>query len=355
MLHSGAFYDVEKKLLEPGELPEHAALVQVAELHDVGDRHLAAGRRLLLERRRVPRRSVGARRRPDDRDHAVGRARCSCGWLVYDGAVAHARRDATRALATVLSIALLFGAICGVRAGVQRARRVHPDRRADRHDHDRQRVVRDRAVAARARRRDDGRARSRTRRCRSRAKQRSIHNNYLTFPLLFIMVSNHFPAATTHHLNWLILIAVMIGGAGVRHFMNMRYRGGGKQLRDGGVARAGDRRWARRARRADGDHAHRRRRRSAASITRCRSRARRRSSASAACRATARTRRTRMFHVAAERRHVRHAGGDPRDGAADQGARGRSARRCRSSTGPRSRTSSAPSSARGSIDGRRLR
>ena len=29
-----------------------------------------------------------------------------------------------------------------------------------------------------------------------RAKQRSIHNNYLTFPLLFIMVSNHFPAAT---------------------------------------------------------------------------------------------------------------------------------------------------------------
>ena len=40
MVHSGAFYDVEKKLLEPGEMPDDAALVQVAELHDVGDRHL---------------------------------------------------------------------------------------------------------------------------------------------------------------------------------------------------------------------------------------------------------------------------------------------------------------------------
>jgi uncharacterized membrane protein len=63
-----------------------------------------------------------------------------------------------------------------------------------------------------------------------RAKQRSIHNNYLTFPLLFIMLSNHTPSATLHYLNWLILIAVLVGGAGVRHFMNIRYRGGGKQL-----------------------------------------------------------------------------------------------------------------------------
>src|SRR5438477_520970 len=63
-----------------------------------------------------------------------------------------------------------------------------------------------------------------------RAKQRSIHNNYLTFPLLFMMLSNHFPSAYGHHLNWLVLIAVMVGGAGVRHFMNVRYRGEGRQM-----------------------------------------------------------------------------------------------------------------------------
>src|SRR5262249_51071332 len=47
---------------------------------------------------------------------------------------------------------------------------------------------------------------------------------------LFIMLSNHFPAATGHPLNWLVLIAVMVGGAGVRHFMNIRYLGAGNQL-----------------------------------------------------------------------------------------------------------------------------
>ena len=56
-----------------------------------------------------------------------------------------------------------------------------------------------------------------------RAKQRSIHNNYMTFPLLFIMLSNHFPGTYSHPLNWLVLFVVMFGGAGVRHFMNIRY------------------------------------------------------------------------------------------------------------------------------------
>ena len=56
-----------------------------------------------------------------------------------------------------------------------------------------------------------------------RAKQRSIHNNYMTFPLLFIMLSNHFPSTYSHPLNWLVLFVVMFGGAGVRHFMNVRY------------------------------------------------------------------------------------------------------------------------------------
>ena len=48
------------------------------------------------------------------------------------------------------------------------------------------------------------------------AKQRSIHNNYFTFPLLFIMISNHFPSTYGHHLKWLILFAVMIGGAAAK-------------------------------------------------------------------------------------------------------------------------------------------
>ena len=56
-----------------------------------------------------------------------------------------------------------------------------------------------------------------------KAKQRSIHNNYMTFPLLFIMLSNHFPGTYSHPLNWLVLYVLMFGGAGIRHFMNIRF------------------------------------------------------------------------------------------------------------------------------------
>jgi uncharacterized membrane protein len=56
-----------------------------------------------------------------------------------------------------------------------------------------------------------------------KAKQRSIHNNYMTFPLIFLMVSNHFPAVYGHRLNWAILTVLMVGGALVRHLMNIRF------------------------------------------------------------------------------------------------------------------------------------
>jgi uncharacterized membrane protein len=60
-----------------------------------------------------------------------------------------------------------------------------------------------------------------------RAKQRSIHNNYMTFPVLFIMISNHFPGTYANTLNWLILAVLMAGSATVRHLMNIRFSYGG--------------------------------------------------------------------------------------------------------------------------------
>ncbi len=55
------------------------------------------------------------------------------------------------------------------------------------------------------------------------AKQRSIHNNYITFPLLFIMLSNHFPETFGNKLNWLVLLVLALGSAGIRHLMNIRF------------------------------------------------------------------------------------------------------------------------------------
>jgi uncharacterized membrane protein len=51
------------------------------------------------------------------------------------------------------------------------------------------------------------------------AKRRSTHNSYLTFPVVFMMLSNHFPGLYGHRLNWLVLILLIVVGAGVRHFM----------------------------------------------------------------------------------------------------------------------------------------
>ncbi len=55
------------------------------------------------------------------------------------------------------------------------------------------------------------------------AKQRSIHNNYFTFPLLFIMLSGHFPSTFSHPQGWLILTVLALGSAGIRHLMNIRF------------------------------------------------------------------------------------------------------------------------------------
>lgn len=55
------------------------------------------------------------------------------------------------------------------------------------------------------------------------AKERSVHNNYFTFPLLFIMLSGHFPQTYDHRLNWLVLLVLAVGSALIRHLMNIRF------------------------------------------------------------------------------------------------------------------------------------
>ncbi len=227
MVHSGAFYEMEKKLLEPGELPANlywfkwqngitwmtgiALLVVVyymngaAFLVDPAVAEIAPSVAISI--------SLGS---------------LFCAWIIYD-ALWKTFGEQNPRIATVLSVMMLFAAIfafaqvfsgraayiqTGVLIGTLMTGNVWmvimPSQRE--------------LIDATKSGREQDPIYS------LRAKQRSIHNNYFTFPLLFIMISNHFPGATTHPLNWFILILVMIGGAGVRHFMNTRYRGEGKQL-----------------------------------------------------------------------------------------------------------------------------
>ncbi|RWI28985.1 urate hydroxylase PuuD [Mesorhizobium sp.] len=55
------------------------------------------------------------------------------------------------------------------------------------------------------------------------AKQRSLHNNYLTLPVLFLMLSNHYPLAFATQFNWVIASLVFIIGVLIRHYFNTRH------------------------------------------------------------------------------------------------------------------------------------
>jgi uncharacterized membrane protein len=59
------------------------------------------------------------------------------------------------------------------------------------------------------------------------AKTRSTHNNYLTLPVLFLMLSTHFPLVYTSQFAFVIVGLVLVSGALVRHFYNVRHAGGG--------------------------------------------------------------------------------------------------------------------------------
>ena len=57
------------------------------------------------------------------------------------------------------------------------------------------------------------------------ALRRSIHNNYFTFQVLFVMVSNHFPSTFGNKYQWIVLAAISIGAAAIKHWLNLREQG----------------------------------------------------------------------------------------------------------------------------------
>ncbi len=54
---------------------------------------------------------------------------------------------------------------------------------------------------------------------------RSLHNNYFTLPVLFVMISNHFPSTFGNDQPWLVLAIISLGAAGVKHYLNLKERG----------------------------------------------------------------------------------------------------------------------------------
>src|SRR5438034_3651092 len=56
-------------------------------------------------------------------------------------------------------------------------------------------------------------------------KQRSVHNTYFTLPVLFTMISNHYPMTYSHPYGWLVLGVIMLAGVLIRQFFVLRHKG----------------------------------------------------------------------------------------------------------------------------------
>ena len=59
-------------------------------------------------------------------------------------------------------------------------------------------------------------------------KQRSVHNTYFTMPVLFVMISNHYPMTYSQPLGWLVLVLIMMAGVLIRQFFVLRHKGQAK-------------------------------------------------------------------------------------------------------------------------------
>lgn len=58
-----------------------------------------------------------------------------------------------------------------------------------------------------------------------KALQRSLHNNYFTLPVIFIMISNHFPSTYGNTFNWLVLMGLSLVSVLVKHYLNLKEKG----------------------------------------------------------------------------------------------------------------------------------
>jgi uncharacterized membrane protein len=220
MVHSGGFYDVVKKQLPPGELPEPlhwfkwqnfttwaSGILLLVVVYYLG------GGGLLID---PSVRAIGV-----GSAAGIGLGSIAAAWVVYDLLFKSPLAKAP-AIAAAAGFAML-GALAAVLGHFLSARAAYihvgvvigtlmtgnvwftiiPSQKE--------------LVAATK----EGRAQDPA--IGKRAKQRSIHNNYLTFPLLFIMISNHFPSTYGSPRAWAILGVLTFGGALVRHFMNIRF------------------------------------------------------------------------------------------------------------------------------------
>lgn len=220
MVHSGGFYQVEKRLIAPGEMPKvlhwfkwEAFFTWLSGIFLLMVVYYLGGGIYLVDEN-VSKISVAEAR-------VIGISLLVVSWIVYDGIWKSVLGQKFSRAATVISVLLAglvtyglsktfsgraafihVGAMFGTIMVANVWMRILPAQRKMIEATEKG-VKPDYSLG-------------------EKAKQRSIHNNYMTFPVIFIMISNHFPSTYGNRRNWLILCGLIIASAMVRHIMNKR-------------------------------------------------------------------------------------------------------------------------------------
>jgi uncharacterized membrane protein/plastocyanin len=223
MTHSGGFYRVEKRKIRAGEMPAvlhwfkwEAALTWLSGIGLLGIVYYMGGGGNLIDPKKLANVGLTA-----GQAKLVGLGTLVVAWVVYDLlCLGLGRSPGLLALVGVAGVAGLacglaevftgrgayihVGAVLGTLMVANVWMRILPAQR--------------RMIAAT----DRGELPDYT--LGERAKLRSVHNNYMTFPVLFIMISNHFPGLYGHPRSWLVLLGLAAVGGGVRHILNIEHR-----------------------------------------------------------------------------------------------------------------------------------
>lgn len=223
MVHSGGFYLVERKIMAPGGVPQklpktlhwfkwEAAMTWLSGFFLLGVVYYVGGGT------RLGGASSGL---SPQGAMAIGILSLPLSWLVYDTlwssrlALAMPRSLALACGCALVGIGFGFialfepraafihvGAVLGTLMAANVWIRILP------------------AQAAMIRATEEGRAPDLS--LSKKAKTRSIHNNYMTLPLIFIMLSNHYPMVYGHEWSGVLLAFMLFGGGATRHFFNLK-------------------------------------------------------------------------------------------------------------------------------------
>lgn len=220
MVHSGGFYQVKKLLLGPGQVPKtlhwfkwEATLTWISGFFLLMVVYYHGG--AMVE----PESPIGS-----GAASAIGVGSLVIGWFVYDALWRGLRKEPT--IAALVSMALLVAVSWGLSQVLSaRAAYMHVGAMLGTmmvlnvwvHILPAQRVM----IAAT----ESGARMDPT--PGENAKARSVHNNYMTFPVVFVMISNHFPMTYGHVASWGVLMVLFVASAGIRHFMNKPHDGTG--------------------------------------------------------------------------------------------------------------------------------